>query len=242
MTLTGEYAPVPEITAPPYPTIFGVTLTPTVSGALIAVAGFGLAAYLGTQMVLPALDQMQTLNNNIAQKEADVAQKAAVVKQVNEVVASLNRAKAQNQQVRGLFSTQEALGTLLLDLNQVISKNQARLLKFEPDYASSGIVSDGSIGPELNGKLKRQVTNISFQGTFPQTLNILKTLDRLQTLLVIQNFTTELKQTSTADKKPVTLINSSFKLVAYVPLTPEELAAAAPPPAEKKENAEPAPQ
>jgi type IV pilus assembly protein PilO len=233
MTLTGEYAPAaPEPEVRSYPQLFGISFTPTVSGILIAVLGVGVAAYLGNMLVLPALQESQTLGESIKQKEADLAQKAELVKQVQGVVASVNRANAENKQVRALFSSQAALETLLLDLNRVIVQNQAQLLKFEPDYAASGVITDGSLGGDLNNKLKRQVTTVSFKGNFSQTLNILQAVDRLQTLLVVQNLVTEAQAASATDQaSSQNQITSTFKLVAYVPLTPEEIAAAAPPPA-----------
>lgn len=232
MTLTGEYSPnsLPGQEQPIYPTIFGITFTPTVSGILIGVFGLGLAAYMGNLLLVPALQESQKLSDSIAQKQADLSQKNETIKQVNAVVTSLNQAKSRNQEIRGLFSSQEALDTLLLDLNRVIVQNQAEMLKFEPDYAASGIVNDGSLGPELNGKIKRQVTTVAFKGTFNQTLSIFQVIDRLQTLLVIQNLVSELQQNP--DKGSISnKITSNFKLIAYVPLTPEELAAASPAPA-----------
>ncbi len=229
MTLTGEYAPsAPEPEVRSYPQLFGITFTPVVSGILIGVLGLGVAAYLGNMLILPALQESGKLSESIQQKEADLAQKAELVKQVQGVIASVNRAKSGNQEVRALFSSQAALDTLLLDLNKVIIQNQAQLLKFEP--TDPVIVTDGSLGGDLNNKLKRQVTSVSFKGNFSQTLNILQAIDRLQTLLVVQKLTTEVQaQPSSATARDQ--ITSTFELVAYVPLTPEEIAAATPPPA-----------
>jgi type IV pilus assembly protein PilO len=229
MTLTGEYAPsAPEPEVRAYPQLFGITFTPVVSGIVIGVLGLGVAAYLGNMLILPALQESGKLSASIDQKQADLAQKAELVKQVQGVVASVNRAKSGNQEVRALFSSQAALDTLLLDLNKMIVQNQAQLLKFEP--TDPVIVTDGSLGGDLNNKLKRQVTSVSFKGNFSQTLNILQAIDRLQTLLVVQKLTTEAQaQPNAATSRDQ--ITSTFELVAYVPLSPEEVAATAPPPA-----------
>jgi type IV pilus assembly protein PilO len=227
MTFTGEFEGSPEAgKGPSYPTLFGVTLTPTVIGALMGLGGLALAGYLFTLMVSPTLTEAQRLSDSIAQKESDLAQKSQLVQQVQGVVDSLNRAKTQNQDVRSLFSNEAALDTLLLDLNRVINQNGAQLLKFEPDAAASVVISDGSLGPDLNGKLRRQVTNVSFQGTFSQTLAIFQSIDRLQTLLVIQNLAIDAKDIAEDTKgkeaainpKLQTQLTSTFKLVAYVPV------------------------
>jgi type IV pilus assembly protein PilO len=43
-------------------------------------------------------------------------------------------------------------------------------------------------GPELNGKLERQVVEVDFRGLFSQTQNILLNLERLEPLLIIRDF------------------------------------------------------
>ncbi|NES74023.1 MAG: hypothetical protein F6K24_56985, partial [Okeania sp. SIO2D1] len=49
-----EFIPEGEEQQPDYPQAFGVTFTPTVSGVLVGVLGFGVAAYLAYTFVLPA--------------------------------------------------------------------------------------------------------------------------------------------------------------------------------------------
>ncbi|HEY9847333.1 MAG TPA: hypothetical protein V6D03_14200 [Candidatus Caenarcaniphilales bacterium] len=228
MTMSGEFVPgagqAPERN---YPTVFGVTLTPAVSAVLIAVVGLGGAIYLGTQLVVPAYQNFQELQTSVNQKEADLAQKTETVRQVNQVKASLDRAKAVNTEVRALFSTQKTLDTLLLDLNRLIVISGAQLVNFTPDFAASGPIIDGSLGPQLNGKLKRQVTTVAFDGRFNQTLTIMRNLERLQTLLVVKDFSAELKSKEVQAGQAQNLVRSAFKLHAYVPLTAEEAAAAA---------------
>lgn len=226
MIMTGDFSPDNEVVAPSYPTAFGITFTPTVTGIVAAIVGLGLSIYLGNLILAPTFQQFQELQTDVNQKEADLKQKTEVIRQVDQVIAQLNQAKSENADVRALFSTQAALDTLLLDLNRLIVRNNAQLLTFNPDYALSGPVIDGSLGPELNAKLKRQVTNVSFQGNFSQTLEIMRAIDRLQTVLVVRDLNAVLEQPTPQDPSP-NQITSSFKLYAYVPLTPEEAAAAA---------------
>ena len=225
MTATGGFAREDDLLGPSYPTLFGITFTPTVSGILAGVAGLGLAAYVGTQLVLPKYAEYQELRESVEQKKTDLAEKEATTKRVDEIVARLNLAKRENNDVRALFSDQKSLDTLLLDLNRVIVSSNAELQTFKPNYASSGVVSDSSLGAPLNRKIKRQVTSVSFQGTFNQTLQIMQAIDRLQTVLVVRNLSMELQQ---SDKLgPRNLVKSTFNLHAYVPLSAEEAAAEA---------------
>ncbi len=228
MTLTGEYAPSETQTGgATYPSAFGITFTPTTFGILAAIGGLAIAAYLGTQFVVPAYGRFQELKQNVADKEATLEQQTEIVKQVNQIIARVNQAKVRNQEVRGLFSSQESLETLLLDLNRLIVEQKAELVKFQPELGASGPVNDGSLGLDLNGKLKRQVTTVSFQGTFAQTLEIMRLIDRLQTLLEVKGLTATLQTDLTNREEPRMLVASNFRLIAYVPLTSAEIAAAA---------------
>lgn len=212
-----------------YPTAFGVTFTPTVQGIVLAVIGLGLAGLVATQVVAPAYEEYQQLQQQVEDKRQAWEQKAETARRVSEVVAGLKAAEAKNQDVRTLFSSQAALETLLLDLNELIVSSGAQLLKFNPEYTSSGILTDNSLGEALNNKLKRQVTEVSFQGTFSQTTAILQAIDRSQTVLVLRDFTVEALGEKASQNNPNArrdAIKSTFKLFAYVPLSPEEVKAA----------------
>jgi type IV pilus assembly protein PilO len=227
MTVTGGF-PSENDFAPSYPTAFGITFTPTIQGLLVAVAGIGLAGYLGTLLIGPAIGEFLESSQKVAQKEQALQQSAETARRVNEIVANLNEAKEENADVRGLFSSQQALDTLLLDLNQLIVGTNAQLLKFTPEYGLSGVVADSSVGEPLNNKLKRSVTSVSFEGNFNQTLTVMQAIDKLQTVLVVRDLVVELPGNTQPELgAPNNLVKSTFKLYAYVPLTPEEAEAAA---------------
>jgi type IV pilus assembly protein PilO len=227
MTVSDRYSPNSGIGAPAYPTAFGITFTPSVSGILVALAGVGLAGWMAFNLIGPKLSETQAIQGQIAQKELKLQQQQKTVQDIQAVVKRVNEAVEKNKQVRGLFSTQKALDTLLLDLNRIIVSSKAQLQKFTPIDGLSGTVTDSSVGLELNNKIKRQVTDVAFEGTFNQTLEIMRTIDRFQTLLVLQDFKMELKpeNNATAGAAPTNVVTCSFKLYAYVPLTEEELAA-----------------
>jgi len=226
MTLSSEFDTAEPLVEKTYPIVFGQTLTPAVSGVLIAVAGLGGAIYLAMKFVAPAYVRQQELKTSVATKETELTQKQETVQRIDAIKADGERAQALNTEVRSLFSTEKTLDTLLLDLNRLINQSGAQLVTFTPDYAASGPLADSSLGTELNGKLKRQVTTVAFDGTFNQTLAIMRNLERLQPLLVVKDFSAQLQETD-QPTQPQNQLRSSFKLHAYVPLTPEEAAAAA---------------
>jgi type IV pilus assembly protein PilO len=229
MTISDRFPPgESDFGGPAYPTAFGITFTPSISGILIGLAGAALAGWMAVNFIGPKFAEMQGLRDRIAEKEQSLQQKQQTVREVQNIIARVNEAKAKNTEVRGLFSNQQALDTLLLDLNRIIVSSKAELQKFTPDYTTSGILADGSLGSELNNKLKRQVTDVAFEGNFNQILEIMRAIDRLQTVLVLRDFKMELKADS-SDKSagPKNIVTSNFKLYAYVPLSEEESAAAA---------------
>ncbi len=227
MTFSERYSPDNStVSGPSYPTAFGITFTPAISGLLLAIVGAGAAGWMALTFIGPKFSEMQELSNSISQKQESLDSKTKTLSDVQAIVTRVNQAQAKNKEVRGLFSSQQALDTLLLDLNRIIVSSNAELQKFTPDYASSGTLADSSLGPELNNKLKRQVTDVAFEGNFTQTLAIMRAIDRLQTVLVLRDFKMSLKPAASGPSAtPNNIVTSSFKLYAYVPLTEEELAA-----------------
>jgi type IV pilus assembly protein PilO len=111
--------------------------------------------------------------------------------------------------------------------------SQARLKTFTPAADKSTVITDGSYGSLVNGKLKRQVANVELVGNYNQTSAILQSIERLQPLLVIRNLS------SVADEKskgfvplagfpncvPDTQITTKFQLEALLPLSATDRAA-----------------
>jgi type IV pilus assembly protein PilO len=276
-------------TTPNYPTVFGITLTPPVSGVLIALLGVAAAAYLGTTFVLPAWDQYQVLQADVEKKRTDIQQQEATLQNIEKVKAELATVQQRQEEVLALFANEKTLDTLLIDLNQLINRGNAGVLAatrsklrncpgwvrsqftdlrrsqefeervgplvseadlqlFEPDPRASGIINDSSLGANVNNKLKRQVVNVRFKGNFNQTQSILRNIERLQPLLVINNFQATRDQQTGGGQigglyqiengrvrfltncQPEATITSTFQLIALLPLTPEESAAANPAP------------
>ena len=234
------------LTPPVYPSVFGITFSPLVSGACVAVVGAGVAGYLFSSYVQPQLAKNQELETNLSQTQEQIQIRKDNSKKIAAAEQSLDRANAQNQVVTSLFASDKKLDTLLLDLNKLVNIRQGELQKFSPDLpvpgvGSSGaaIVTDGSLGAALNYKIKRKVVAIELKGNFEQTQSILRTIERLDQLLIIKDFQADvdpkdLKILVDAQGKllppPEAVIKTSFKIQALIPLTPAEQAAATPPP------------
>lgn len=73
--------------------------------------------------------------------------------------------------------------------NDPVAQRQAftsELFQFDPVGLPTPIGEE--YGPELSGKLERQLVNVSFRGLFNQTQNILYNLERLEPLLIVRDF------------------------------------------------------
>lgn len=235
--------------APNYPTAFGITFTPRVSGIVIGLMGLAGAAYLLVNLVQPTWQQNQELRQQKEQKQAQLVDKETIRKQIQQKQQELVRAKQENQQVLSLFSNENSLNTLLLDLNSIVKTSNGTITSFTPEQGTGQVISDGSLGSQVNGKLKRKSFNIQMQGSFNEVLSIVRRFELLQSLLIFKDFKTELldqqglvidpqsgKSVSAVFKsenqkvvpggKPD--LKASFKLEALVPVSEQETKPAAP--------------
>jgi type IV pilus assembly protein PilO len=234
------------ISAPAYPSVFGITFSPTIIGLCIATVGIGISGYIVLTSLQPQLTKNQELETKLAQTQEQIQQRKDNAKKIASAEQSLDRANAQKQVVLGLFASDKKLDTLLLDLNKLIDIRQGQLQKFSPDPPVAGggssgaqIVTDSSLGATLNNKIKRKGVNIVLKGNFEQVQSILRTIERLDQLLLVKDFKADVDkgtQKILVDAQgklipqPEATIQTSFKLQALIPLTPAEQAAATPPP------------
>ena len=237
--------------APPaYPSVFGITFSPLVSGLCVAVVGAGVSGYIFTSYIQPQLTKNQELETKLSQTQEQIQIRKDNSKKIAAAEQSLARANAQKQVVTGLFASDKKLDTLLLDLNKLVKIRQGELQKFSPDTPVAGVgssgaavVIDSSLGAALNYKIKRKGVAIEVKGNFEQVQSILRTIERLDQLLIVKDFHADVDKTNQkivvdANGKllpqPEATIKTSFKIQALIPMTPEEQAAATPPPVPAK--------
>lgn len=227
--------------APSYPVVFGIPFTPQIIGILVGAVGLLGAGYMLLNLVMPTWEsyqQQQVKNNALI---AEIAQKNNKIKQAEKVKGELAQAKQQKIQVLNLFATEDTLDTLVLDTNRLVQSSNgnipvsgvgAQLKKFVPASKKPEIITDGSLGLEVDNKLKRININVEMVGTFEQILSIIRNIERLQPLLIVKDFESKLsppEPISPADKnkgvrKGPVEITTSFKLQALMPLTPTDAA------------------
>ncbi|MEH2311864.1 MAG: pilus assembly protein PilO [Nostoc sp.] len=228
---------------PAYPVVFGIAFTPKIIGILVGVIGLAGAAYIFLNLLMPAWESYQQQQAKSLELQAQVAQKKANIKQIDQVKNELAQAKQQKVQVLSLFANEKTSDTLLLDMNRLVESGntptsinavRAKLKKFVPVSQKPEPIIDGSLGLLVDGKLERSNINAEITGTYEQTQSIIRNIERLQPLLIIKDYQATLapvESRSPLDKTPVQVgpaaINTSFQLQILMPLSPEEIAAAA---------------
>jgi len=190
MTYIQKFAPEDESDfEPEYPTAFGITFTPIVTGILFTLIGLGVAGWLWTSRV----QTLQTENTKLRQdrtakqQELDRAKNTDVEKALAELNQQIEREQELKTEILGLFSDQQTFDTLLLDINNLVTFQGAKLTSYRIEEAEPTVIADGSLGPLVNGKLKRQTVSLEMEGDFDEIENILRDIERLQTLLLVEN-------------------------------------------------------
>ncbi|HEY9658692.1 MAG TPA: hypothetical protein V6C65_09590 [Allocoleopsis sp.] len=231
-----------ELEGPSYPTLFGLSLTPTVLGLLALLAGALGAIWLWLNVVQPTLQQNQQLRQDVAEKQQQLVDQGQIQKRIEAARVQLSDAKQLQAEVLSLFATDKSLDTLLLDVNERVQSansgiqdpdKRAVLARFDLNADESGIVTDSSYGAAVNNKLERRVYDVQIQGSFPQVVSIIRSIERLQPLLVVSNLDAQL-DTSTQrllldnrgrvvpSGQPETRITTTFQLSALVPVEQEQ--------------------
>ena len=269
MTVSGDFIPEDsgmQEAAPEYPTAFGITLTPTVIGVLLALVGLGGALYLFLNVLQPALQRRSELAAEVQSKRDALANQEAALQEVEKVEAELEAALAERRSVYGLFSTEEQLDTLMIDLNrQIVPTNVgiedlrrqlidagldpelvgARLTLVEPLPDESGVITTEDLEEstyytdQIVGKLRSQKIAVGIQGDFAQIQSIIRNIERLEPLLIIRDFTLEESEINEefSDLAGIKVLDAQMVLDALIPTSsPDELPEVEAQPAEGEEG------
>lgn len=216
-----------------YPSAFGITFTPLIMGVALAVVGIVGAGYIFLNMVKPVQEKYQQAKTKQQETKAQLEKikTGDLELKLAQLQAELADKKVTKSRVLAMFTNQNDLETMLIDINSFIAANQGTLIQYQPDNKPSTI-QDSSLGAEVQGKLKRQGISLTVEASFNQTKAIIKDLERLQPLLMINNIS------FTVDEKPTAILTSSnseivpnseatlktqIKLDAILPLSQTEL-------------------
>jgi len=230
--------------------IFGIKLTPQVQAIGIAVVGLVIAGGLCYQFVLPEFQKSSESKQKITESKQTQLQLQGQIQKKAEAEAKQEEAKQRRANVTAMFASDAGATTLLLDMTQLVNRInagvqgddlKAKITKFEPDIPPAAaapapgapdpdILSDTSFGPSLVGKLRRKKIKVEFEGSFAQTRNFMRSLELMQSLLVVRNLKSELAVANQAIEvdflkgkivpvqQPQTKLKTAFDLHALLPL------------------------
>lgn len=231
-----------DISTPTSLVIFGISLTPKLISIILGSLGLAGAVYLLINFVIPAWETFQQQQTKQNQLQQVVDQKKTIIQQMETVKQEQAVSKQQQLQVLALFANEKTLDTLPLDLNRLVESSntqippnavRAKLRKYVPTGKAEPI-TDSSLGSLVNGKLKRSSINIEIIGTYEQTQSILRNIERLQSLLIVKDYQSSLVPEGATQQDKTVMprvgpapISTSFQLQALMPLSQEEVAAAA---------------
>lgn len=222
---------------PDYPQAFGITFTPMVTGIIFGVIGIVSGGYMLMNMIMPTIEVNKQLKMDQQEKQAQLnrLESGEISQKIQELEAKIAKVKTLEPQILALFSDETTLHTLLLDINRFIDASDAELISYQPQDSEASIITDSSLGELVNNKLKRKSIDLEIQGNFADIQSILQDIERLQPLLLINDFNT------TVSEKPTYLFNqgqitpqgeaqlkTTFRMDAILPLTSQEFAATQP--------------
>ena len=181
-TKTGEFEPEDDgfESAVEYPSAFGITFTPKVTGIGIGIGGILIAGYLFFSQVMPIFGELSELNQLTANK-LDLV----IMRKQEE----LEDKKALKEEVTKFYAQLENLDTLLLDVNNFANSNRIVMNSYVP-AGDLEKLADDSLGTQAVNNVKVKTYNLDIEGTFNQIQSFIQQLERLQPLLVVQDLNT----------------------------------------------------
>ena len=233
MTFTKDFTDIDQSLDDDYPTAFGITFTPIVTCIALSIVGIVGAGYIYMNMVTPAQKAANQLKTQRNEKQAQLNQvkQQGYDQKVARLKAQIQEQKALKSKVIAMFTNQDDLETLLIDINSFIVANQGELIKYTPDRNISTI-NDNSLGTGVKGKLKKKGLDLEIKGTFSQTQAILQDLERLEPLLMIKSYQSKVTQKPTAIlvrnqsqivAENTAILTTKLKIDAILPLNQKEL-------------------
>jgi type IV pilus assembly protein PilO len=154
MTVSGNYMQDDYVPVAEPAKVFGVPV-PTFLGWLLGIGGVLGAGFILSQLVLPLNDEVSAVKADVEAGKERLAQKDQIEAELKQAKADLVKVNRQKDQVMALFAKEKDLNTVLLDLNQLIEKNNAGI-----DAARSAKVGNCPV------PIQQQYTNTALRQAF----------------------------------------------------------------------------
>jgi type IV pilus assembly protein PilO len=225
-------------------TLFGFTFTSKILGILMGIAGIGLGGYAANEFVVPLWNEYQSGQQNIEKLKSSVQTLEGQVASKGNIAEKITVANDQNKFVLSLLPNVGNIDTMIRDIQEQIPKTI--IIALPPDFSYELAGTLRSFQPSErkdDGQYYTYSFAIGFDGKFEDVLSTIQKIERLKPLLVVKDLRLT-KKTIPVDafkfSRPIIpgrekdiidslppLLGADFTLQAFVPKTPEELAAAA---------------
>lgn len=157
MTVSRDY--IDEFdTAADTPKVFGLPM-PTFLGWTIGILGVLGAIGVVTQLIMPLMEANSIAQTTLEEKETRLAQRDKIERDLKQAKAEMVKVGKQKEQVMSLFANERDLNTLLLDLNQLIERNNAGVLAARQAKLAN-----------CPAEFRQQYTNLALQQEFEDKL------------------------------------------------------------------------
>jgi type IV pilus assembly protein PilO len=110
---------------PNYPTVLGIQMTPVVSGILMGLLGVAIAGATWFYLISPLMEENGTIQADVDSKEEQLKKAEQIKRDLKAAKEELVKVGKQREQVMSLFAKERDLNTLLLDLNELIKRNNS---------------------------------------------------------------------------------------------------------------------
>ncbi len=215
---------------------FGIQFTSKILGTMLAIAGIGASAGLWWFLVRPIQGEISTLEQELQTKQAELQEKGAgnIQEQIAQQEAELANEQRIATEILNAYGQDKQMQTFLLDFNRILTASNVQLTSYEPTPPKPEFITDAATyGEAAQNKLKYQTFNVSFDNmTYTEAESMLMSIDVLQPLLVLRNFSTTVAEPATFRYENGRLVTQtqaqlgvSFVVDALIAPTPEELAA-----------------
>lgn len=228
-----------------YPTAFGITFTPQLSGIILSLLGMVGMVYVGLTFLMPAWNEQQQLQGEAAAQQAQLAQQSSeeLAAQLAQAEVQLQQAERRKATILELYANRQDIETILYNVNNLFTARDVRLVSFEPE-GEPAVIGDDTLGVEVKNRLKRQTYQITMLGGFQETLGVIRDIERLQPLMLMRNLQSSLVKTNggqegetlTTPGQALDSLTTTLTLEVLLPLTPAEVAALAPPPPPEEDD------
>lgn len=219
--------------------LFGQTLSARTLGIALGVIGIAAAGYMFVSFVQPLWTTIDTTKAGIDAKGKSIAEKDSQIKQKADLPQKAILAKERETTVLSLLPSADTMDTLLIDLNKLIKPSNISPAQLSGELLESfSPTPPTAIVPE--GQYRTQTVNIQFSSSYGDLITILRSIESLRTLVVVQNLQLTTRQVTLRNPGSLTpeqqkaqiarlppTLNTTFNLLAYIPVGEEELKAIA---------------